>query len=75
VEKDYDAAQVFADSARSVDQYNTDLVTLQTNIEFQKLRAEEEERYAVLEEGRQRLAHDRAARDRGSQHLRSEHLI
>jgi Flp pilus assembly protein TadD len=53
MEKDYDAAQMYADSAQSVDQYNTDLVTLQTNIDFQKLRAEEEARYEILEEGRQ----------------------
>ncbi len=51
--EDYATAQQLADSVRALDPYSSDLVTLQTNIDFQKLRAEEERLYKILEEGRQ----------------------
>ncbi len=53
IEQEFDSAQVYADKAAEIDRLNNDVITLQTNIDFQKLRAEEEARYAILEEGRQ----------------------
>jgi predicted Zn-dependent protease len=53
LEQEFDSAQVYADRAAEIDPLNNDVITLQTNIDFQKLRAEEEERYAILQEGRQ----------------------
>jgi len=51
-ERDYEAAQEYADKAKAIDPTNDDLIKLQSNIEWQKLRAEEEKLYAILEEGR-----------------------
>jgi len=51
--EEYDSAQVYANKAKEIDPMNNEVITLQTNIDFQKLRAEEEKLYSVLEEGRQ----------------------
>ncbi|MBU1096976.1 MAG: tetratricopeptide repeat protein [Bacteroidetes bacterium] len=50
--QNFDMAQEYADKAAAIDSQNNEVVTLQTNIDFQKLRAEEEKRYKILEEGR-----------------------
>ncbi|MBU0561900.1 MAG: tetratricopeptide repeat protein [Bacteroidetes bacterium] len=49
---DFDQAQIYADRAAEVDPSNTELTSLQSNIDFRKLRAEEEKHYLILEEGR-----------------------
>ncbi len=53
--KDYEKAQEFADKAKEIDANYTDVIKLQSNIDWQKLRAEEEKLYAILELGRQRV--------------------
>ena len=52
IDQDYKAAQEFADKAKAIDPANDDVVKLQSNIDWQKLRADEEKLYAILEEGR-----------------------
>jgi tetratricopeptide (TPR) repeat protein len=46
------AAQEYADKAKSIDPNNENISKLQANIDFQKLRAEEEKIFNILEEGR-----------------------
>jgi len=59
IEKDFEAAQQMADKAKEIDATNDDVTKLQSNIDWQKLRFEEEKLYAILEEGRNRvLAND-----------------
>lgn len=53
IEQEFDSAQVYANKAKEINPLNNDVITLQTNIDFQKLRAEEEERYKILEQGRE----------------------
>ena len=55
IERDFDAAQSYADKAKSIDPTNEDVVILQSNIDWQKLRFEEEKLYAILEQGRQKV--------------------
>lgn len=52
-QKRFDEAQSFADRASVLDPANPDIPTLQSNIDLLKLRAEEEENYQILEQGRQ----------------------
>jgi tetratricopeptide (TPR) repeat protein len=52
IDRDYEAAQEYADKAKGIDPANDDVVKLQSNIDWQRLRAEEEKLYAILEEGR-----------------------
>lgn len=55
IDRDYVAAQEYADKAKEIDPSNDDVVKLQSNIDWQKLRAEEEKLYAILEEGRKHV--------------------
>ncbi|MFH1194156.1 MAG: tetratricopeptide repeat protein [bacterium] len=49
---DYLAAQEYVDKARKIDPSNEEIEKLQSNIDFQKLRADEEKLYSILEDGR-----------------------
>lgn len=53
--QDFEKAQELADKAKDIDPNNDDVVKLQSNIDWQKMRAEEEKLYAILELGRQRV--------------------
>jgi len=55
IEKDFDGAQQEADKAKNVDPTNDDVTKLQSNIDWQKMRFEEEKLYAILEQGRQKV--------------------
>jgi tetratricopeptide (TPR) repeat protein len=52
IDKDYTAAQEYADKAKEIDPSNDDVIKLQSNIDWQILRSEEEKLYAILEQGR-----------------------
>lgn len=54
-EQDYEAAQAYADIAKEIDPTDDDVITLQSNIDWQLLRAEEEKLFAILEQGRTRV--------------------
>lgn len=51
-DREFDEAQVYADSAKALAPLNDEVIKLQSNIDFQRLRAEEEALYEILEEGR-----------------------
>lgn len=53
IDNDFEAAQSFADQAREVDPNNNEVIKLEQNIEFQKLRYEEELLFRILNEGRE----------------------
>lgn len=55
LERNFTAAQEYADKAKGIDPANDEVIKLQSNIDWQKLRAEEEKLYAILEEGRKRV--------------------
>lgn len=55
IKKDFEGAQELANKAKDIDPNNDDVIKLQSNIDWQKLRAEEEKLYAILELGRQRV--------------------
>lgn len=55
LKNDFEKAQTFADSAKAIEPNNDDVLKLQSNIDWQKMRAEEEKLYAILELGRQRV--------------------
>jgi hypothetical protein len=55
IKKDFEGAQELANKAKEIDPNNDDVIKLQSNIDWQKLRAEEEKLYAILELGRQRV--------------------
>lgn len=52
-QKRFDEAQQLANKAASIEPANPDIPTLQSNIDLLKMRAEEEENYQILEQGRQ----------------------
>lgn len=54
-QKEFDEAQRYADKAKSIDPINDEVINLQSNIDFQRLRAEEERLYAIIEQGRERV--------------------
>ncbi len=54
-EKQFDEAQNYADQAKSIDPINNEVIKLQSNIDFQRMRAEEERLYAIIEKGRQQV--------------------
>jgi len=56
--RDFDKASLMADSAEAVAPTNPEGAKLRSNIEFQRLRAEEERLYGILEEGRQLVMND-----------------
>jgi len=53
IDKDYDAAQEKADKVRELDPSNDQLDVLQSRIDFEKMRFEEEQLYKILNEGRE----------------------
>ncbi|MEG8946222.1 tetratricopeptide repeat protein [Rosettibacter firmus] len=55
IKKDYDAAQKYADKAKEINPANDEVIKLQSNIDWQKMREEEEKLYAILEEGRKKV--------------------
>ncbi|MEW6701750.1 MAG: tetratricopeptide repeat protein, partial [Bacteroidota bacterium] len=55
IERDFEKAQEFAAKAKEIEPYNEDVIKLQSNIDWQKMRAEEEKLYAILELGRQKV--------------------
>lgn len=55
IKQDFENAQTLADQAKGIDPNNDDVIKLQSNIDWQKMRAEEEKLYAILELGRQRV--------------------
>ncbi|MBS3945193.1 MAG: tetratricopeptide repeat protein [Melioribacter sp.] len=55
LERDFLAAQEYADKAKGIDPANDEVIKLQSNIDWQRLRAEEEKLYTILEEGRKRV--------------------
>ena len=54
-DKKFDEAQSLADRAKNIDPLNNEVIKLQSNIDFQRLRAEEERLYAIIEQGRKRV--------------------
>lgn len=52
MKKDFDSAQSYVDRVTAIDSMNFDVVTLQSTLDFQKLRAEEDARFQILEKGR-----------------------
>ncbi len=55
IKQDFEGAQELANKAKDIDPNNDDVIKLQSNIDWQKIRAEEEKLYAILELGRQRV--------------------
>ncbi len=55
IKKDFEAAQKYADKAKEINPANDEVIKLQSNIDWQKMRAEEEKLYAILEEGRKKV--------------------
>lgn len=55
LDQDFEEAQALANRAKEIDPNNDDVIKLQSNIDWQILRAEEEKLYAILETGRQRV--------------------
>src|SRR3989339_482592 len=53
--QDFEKAQELADKAKDIDPNDDDVIKLQSNIDWQKMRAVEEKLYAILELGRQRV--------------------
>ena len=53
IDNDFEAAQSYADRARAVDPNNNEVIKLEQNIQFQKLRYEEELLLKILNEGRE----------------------
>ncbi len=59
IQRDFAAAQDYANKAKTLAPGNPDAAKLQSNIDWQKLRAEEEKLYSILEDGRRKvLDHD-----------------
>jgi tetratricopeptide (TPR) repeat protein len=55
IERDFDGAQDYENKAKDIDPTNDDVIKLQSNIDWQKMRADEEKLYAILEQGRQKV--------------------
>ena len=55
IDKDYDKAQEYENKAKEIDPANDEVIKLQSNIDWQKMRAEEEKVYAILEAGREKV--------------------
>lgn len=55
IEQDFTAAQEYEDKAKALEPANEDVIKLQSNIDWQKMRAEEEKLYAILEQGREKV--------------------
>ena len=53
IDNDFEGAQSYADQAKELDPNNSEVIKLEQNIEFQKLRYEEEQLFKILNEGRE----------------------
>lgn len=58
IARNFDEAQIYADRAKVLDPVSEHVIKLQSDIDFQRLRAEEERLYAILEQGRKRVLDD-----------------
>ena len=58
LQRDYEKAQEYATKAYELDPTSDEVAKLQSNVDFQALRAEEERLYKILEEGRHMLDED-----------------
>lgn len=61
IDRDFIAAQEYADRAKEIDPRHNDVITLQSNIDFQKMRVEEERIFGILQEGREMVLNDDCA--------------
>jgi len=52
LDNDFEAAQTYADQAKELDPNNGEVIKLEQNIAFQKLRYEEEQLFKILNQGR-----------------------
>ncbi|MFA7228185.1 MAG: tetratricopeptide repeat protein [Melioribacteraceae bacterium] len=55
VQRDFEAAQDYSNRAKEIDPTNEDVIKLQSNIDWQKMRFEEEKLYTILEQGREKV--------------------
>ncbi len=55
IERNFEEAQKYADKARNIDPTNDEVIKLQSDIDWQKLREEEEKLYSILEKGRKEV--------------------
>ncbi len=55
ISKEFDSAYAYLDRVRAIDPMNFDVFALQSKLEFQELRAEEDLRFQILETGRRLL--------------------
>lgn len=53
IDNDFEGAQSYADQAKAIDPNNSEVVKLESNIDFQKLRYEEEQLLKILNQGRE----------------------
>jgi len=53
--EDFEEAQAIIDKAKAIDAENNEVITIQSRLEFQIIRAEERRIYAILEEGQRVL--------------------
>ena len=58
LQRDYEKAQEYATKAYELDPTSDEVAKLQSNVDFQALRAEEERMYKILQEGREMLNAD-----------------
>ncbi|MCF8261646.1 MAG: tetratricopeptide repeat protein [Melioribacteraceae bacterium] len=56
--RDFDEAEAYAAKAATIDPSNPELIKLLSNIDFQKMRAEEERLFLILEKGRKLVQAD-----------------
>ncbi len=55
VQRDFEAAQEYENKAKDIEPNNDDVIKLQSNIDWQKMRFEEEKLYMILEQGRAKV--------------------
>lgn len=58
IDRDYDQAQVYADRAKEINPNYNQIAVLQSRIDFERLRAEEERLYEILNQGRELVMDD-----------------
>ena len=51
MEEEFDSAQVIIDKAKAIDSENNEVITIQSRLDFQIIRAQEREIFAILEAG------------------------
>ncbi len=58
VDEDFEEAQATIDKAKLIDENNNEVITIQSRLDFQIIRAHEREIYAILEHGQRVLAEE-----------------